>query len=57
LARLGDFQEAERLLLASQPALGKAPIPDLAERGRARLADLYVLWRKPEEARKYRAGS
>jgi hypothetical protein len=53
LTRLGRYAEAEKLLLASQPALGNAPIPDLEQRGRARLVDLYTAWGRPEEARKF----
>ena len=38
----------------SLPGLGKAPIPNLEDRGRERLAELYLAWGKPEdEARKY----
>jgi len=51
--KLGDFAGAERLLLESRKGLEQSPIPDLAERGRVRLADLYSAWGKPDEARKY----
>jgi hypothetical protein len=55
LARQGEFQEAERLLLRSQPALAASPIPDLQDRGRQRLHDLYVAWGRPTEAARYAA--
>jgi hypothetical protein len=54
LAQLGDYAAAERLLLESRGPLGGAPIPGLADKGRARLADLYTAWGKPDEAYKYR---
>jgi tetratricopeptide (TPR) repeat protein len=53
LAGLGRYRDAEKLLLASLPALSGSPIPDLPQRGRARLTDLYAAWGKPEEAEKY----
>ena len=53
LAGLGRYPEAEKLLLASLPALAGSPISDLPARGRARLADLYTAWGKPEKAAKY----
>jgi tetratricopeptide (TPR) repeat protein len=53
LTRLRRFAEAEKLLLESLDGLQRAPIPDLAERGRARLAELYVAWGRAEEARRY----
>jgi hypothetical protein len=54
LLKLGDFADAEPLLLESRGPLGGAPIPGLADKGRARLADLYTAWGKPGEAYKYR---
>jgi len=57
LAGTGQFKDAEQLLLASRAALGQAPIPDLAEKGRLRLLQLYTEWGKPDEANKYRSGS
>jgi len=53
LTHLRRFPEAEKLLLESRDGLQRAPIPDLAERGQARLAELYLAWGRPEEARKY----
>jgi len=53
LAGLRRYAEAEKLLLASLPALSGSPISDMTQRGRARLADLYTAWGKPEEAAKY----
>lgn len=53
LTGLGRFPEAEKLLLASRPALVGSPLADLPERGRARLEALYVAWGKPEDAAKY----
>ncbi len=53
LSGLGRYAEAEKLLVASLPALSGSPIPDLPRSGRARLASLYAAWGKPEEAAKY----
>ena len=53
LAGLKRYAEAEKLLLASLPALSGSPLADLPERGRARLAALYTAWGKPEKAEKY----
>ncbi len=53
LAGLGRYAEAEKLLLASRPALAGSPLADLPEEGRARLEALYNAWGKPEEAAKY----
>lgn len=53
LTGLRRYPEAEKLLLSSLSALDDAPIPDLTQRGRARLAALYTAWGKPEEAAKY----
>ncbi|MBT8110190.1 MAG: toll/interleukin-1 receptor domain-containing protein [Gammaproteobacteria bacterium] len=54
LAGIGDYAQAEPLMLASLAGLEQAPIPNLAEEGRMRLADMYVAWGRPEEAAKYR---
>ena len=53
LTKLGQYSEAEPLLLESRDRLGQSPIPNLAERGRERLVDLYTAWGKKDEARKY----
>ncbi len=53
LAGLGRYAEAEKLLVASLPALAGSPIADLPERGRERLARLYTAWGKPEKAAAY----
>jgi hypothetical protein len=55
--KLGEYAAAERLLLDSRPGLSQSPIPELAERGRIRLVELYTAWGKPEEARKFRASN
>ena len=52
LAGIGDFESAEPLLVASQPGLENAPIPALAEKGRASLAAFYKAW---ENARQVQA--
>jgi tetratricopeptide (TPR) repeat protein len=53
LVRLGAYADAEPLLLRILDRLSPAPIPHLADRGRARLAELYRAWGKPSEASKY----
>lgn len=53
LAGIGEFAEAEPLLLTSLEALENAPIPRLAEDGRRRIAQLYTAWGRPEKARQY----
>ena len=53
LAGLGRYAQAEKLLLQSLPSLAGSPIHDLPARGRARLAELYAAWGKPEESAKY----
>jgi tetratricopeptide (TPR) repeat protein len=53
LAGLGDYQEAESLLLSSLPRLGGSPLPGLEKTGRERLARLYTAWRKPDKASQY----
>jgi tetratricopeptide (TPR) repeat protein len=55
LTRQGRFKEAEPLLLSSQDGLAKAPIPNLAARGRLALIDLYERWGKKAEAQTLRA--
>ncbi len=54
LVGLGDYKDAEPLLLGSLDGLSGAPIADLPERGRIRLAELYTAWGKPEQAIKYK---
>jgi hypothetical protein len=54
LVGLKDYRNAEPLLVGSLGALSGAPIPDLPQRGRIRLAELYTAWGKPGEASKYR---
>ena len=54
LVALRRYEQAEPLLLNSVDALGGAPIPGLAERGKHRLVELYEAWGKPEQARKAR---
>jgi tetratricopeptide (TPR) repeat protein len=54
LVALRRYEQAEPLLLKSMDALGRAPIPGLAERGKHRLVELYEAWGKPEQARKAR---
>ena len=54
LMRMGRYSEAEPLLVASQAGLKNAPIPNLADRGKLRLIELYQRWGKPELATKVR---
>ena len=54
LAGLGDYTDAESLLLTSLPRLGGSPLPGLEKTGRERLASLYTRWGKPEKAGNYR---
>ena len=54
LVGIGDYKEAEPLLLGSLAGLSDAPIADLPERGRRRLAELYTAWGRPEQANKYK---
>jgi len=56
LMRMGRFAEAEPLLVGSQKGLKSAPIPNLADRGRLRLIELYQRWGKPDQVKKLRAG-
>jgi hypothetical protein len=56
LAKLGQFGDAERLLVTSLPGLKQAPIPDLEATGRRRLVELYSAWGKPDRANKVAAG-
>ena len=53
LAGLGDYTDAESLLLTSLPRLGGSPLPGLEKTGRERLARLYTAWGKPDTARQY----
>ena len=53
LVGLGRYPEAEKRLLASLPGLAGSPISSLPARGRARLAELYTAWGKPEKAARY----
>ncbi len=53
LTGLGDYTDAETLLLASLPGLSGSPIPGLAKTGRIRLASLYTRWGKPDKASQY----
>jgi tetratricopeptide (TPR) repeat protein len=53
LAGLGDYQNAEPLLLGSLERLSGSPIPNLDQVGRERLAKLYTAWGRPEQASKY----
>jgi tetratricopeptide (TPR) repeat protein len=56
LMRLDRFAEAEPMLVGSQEGLKSAPIPNLADRGRLRLIELYQRWGKPDQVQKLRAG-
>jgi tetratricopeptide (TPR) repeat protein len=53
LAGLGQYAEAEKLLLGSLKGLDGAPIPHLADKGRQRLVALYSSWGKPDLAGRY----
>jgi hypothetical protein len=53
LAGIGEYAQAEPLLLTSLAGLENAPIPRLAEDGRKRIAQLYTAWGRPEQARQY----
>jgi tetratricopeptide (TPR) repeat protein len=55
LAGLGEYKNAESLLLASLPKLVGSPLPGIEKTGRARLASLYTRWGKPDKAGEYRA--
>jgi tetratricopeptide (TPR) repeat protein len=55
LAGLGDYKDAESLLLSSLPRLGGSPLPGLEKTGRERLARLYTAWGKPDKASQYQA--
>lgn len=54
LTKLGIYQDAEPLLLASVKPLEEAPIPGIGDQNRERLISLYTAWNKPEEANKFR---
>jgi len=53
LAGLGDFDNAEALLLAGFEGLENAPVPGLAEKGREELVQFYVNWNMPERAAEF----
>lgn len=53
LSGLRRYAEAEKLLLESLPSLAGSPIHDLPQQGRARLAQLYAAWGKPEQSARY----
>jgi tetratricopeptide (TPR) repeat protein len=53
LAGIGEYAQAEPLLLTSLAGLENAPIPRLAEDGRRRIAQLYTAWGRPEKAQEY----
>jgi tetratricopeptide (TPR) repeat protein len=55
LAGLGQYENAEALLLSSLPNLGGSPLPGLEKTGRARLTTLYTHWGKPDRAGQYQA--
>ncbi|HET7202674.1 MAG TPA: toll/interleukin-1 receptor domain-containing protein [Steroidobacteraceae bacterium] len=55
LMRAGRYAEAEPLLVNSLEGLKVAPIPNLAERGKLRLIELYQRWGKPEQVARLRA--
>ena len=57
LMRMNRFAEAEPMLVGSQAGLKSAPIPNLADRGRLRLIELYERWGKPEEVQKLRTAA
>jgi tetratricopeptide (TPR) repeat protein len=57
LMRMGRYVEAEPLLVGSQEGLKSAPIPNLSDRGRLRLIELYERWGKPGEVQKLRSGA
>lgn len=52
LTSLGEFAQAEQLLLSSGPILAEAPMPGVAELSRERLAALYAAWGRNDDARK-----
>jgi len=53
LAGLKRYGEAEPLLLASLEGLASSPIPNMASRGRARVAEMYLSRGRPDMAAKY----
>jgi tetratricopeptide (TPR) repeat protein len=57
LMRMNRYAEAEPMLVGSQEGLKLAPIPNLADRGRLRLIELYQRWGKPEQVRALRAAT
>jgi tetratricopeptide (TPR) repeat protein len=55
LARMHRYSEAEPMLVGSLDGLQKAPIPNLAARGKMRLIELYQRWGKTAEVARLRA--
>jgi hypothetical protein len=53
LVGLGEYAEAEQLLLQTNDILADAPMPGVAEQSKERLATLYSAWGKDDEAAKY----
>jgi tetratricopeptide (TPR) repeat protein len=53
LAGLGQYENAELLLVSSLPKLEGSPLPGLDKTGRERLATLYTAWGKPDKAGQY----
>ena len=53
LAGLGQYENAESLLVSSLPKLEGSPLPGLDKTGRERLATLYTAWGKPDKAGQY----
>ena len=57
LARLGNYTEAEELLLQSDDILADAPMPGVSDQSKQRLTMLYTAWGKPAQAAKYSSGN
>jgi hypothetical protein len=55
LAGLGQYDEAEGLLLPSDEILANAPMPGVSEQSKQRLVTLYTAWGKEDEALRYSA--
>ena len=56
-ARLGEFEAAEKLLLASLEGLAGSALPGIEARGRQRLVELYTAWGRPADAARYRSAA
>jgi hypothetical protein len=56
LAGLGQYDEAEGLLLPSDEILANAPMPGVSEQSKQRLVTLYTAWGKEDEALRYSVG-